>query len=111
MSIDDQPLTLGDFKRLMAEHEKNEFEQQNAMLKKCMAGFPNDDPVPHRDYHQRKIDAAVAEREFWEAAKLKILEHGVGGVIKTIWLILGLALLGLSIKLGVKFPFLSGWVL
>ena len=108
MSIDDQPLTLGDFKRLMSEHEANEFAQQNEMLEKYKSGFPNGDPVPHRDYHQRKIDAATAEREFWVAAKLKILEHGVGGLIKTIWIILGLALFGLSIKFGVKFPF-PGW--
>ena len=109
MSIDDQPLTLGDFKRLMAEHEENEFAQQAAMLEKYMAGFPNGDPVPHRHYHQRKIDAATAEREFWVAAKLKLLEHGVGGLIKAIWVIVGLALFGLSIKLGLKFPF-PGWL-
>lgn len=109
MSIDDQPLTLGDFKRLMAEHETNEFRQQNAMLEKYMAGFPNGDPEPHRHYHQRKIDAATAEHEFWVAAKLKIIEHGVGGLFKALWIILGLALLGLSLKLGLKFQF-PGWL-
>lgn len=107
MSLDDQPLTLGEFKKLMKEHEDNEFEQQNMMLEKYMSGFPNGEPEPHRYYHQRKIDAVAAEREFWVAAKLKILEHGVGGVIKVIWIVIGLALFGLSIKLGLKLPFLG----
>ena len=108
MSIDDQPLTLGDFKRLMAEHEENEFAQQNEMLEKCMAGFPNGEPEPHRHYHQRKIDAVAAEREFWVAAKLKLLEHGIGGLIKVLWIIVGLAIFGLSVKLGLKIPFIAG---
>ena len=72
MSIDDQPLTLGDFKRLMSEHVENDEARDKNRLAEYKAGFPNDDPLPHRHYHQRKIDAATAEREFWEAAKLKL---------------------------------------
>lgn len=108
MSLDDQPLTLADFKKLMAEHEEKEFVQQREMLAEYKAGFPNDDPLPHRYYHQRKIDAATAEKDFWVAAKLKLLEHGIGGLLKVLWILVGLAVFGLSVKLGLKIPFLPG---
>ena len=108
MSLDDQPLTLADFRRLMSEHEEKEFENQKIMLEEYKAGFPNGEPLPHRHYHQRKIDAATAEKEFWEAAKLKLLEHGVSGLLKVLWIIVGLAIFGLSVKFGLKVPFIPG---
>lgn len=105
MSLDDQPLTLADFKKLMTEHEAKEVSLKEEMLNKFMSAFPGDDPVPHRAYHQSKIDAAKAEKDFWVAAKLKLVEHGISGLVKVIWIVVGLALFGLSVQLGLKFPF------
>lgn len=107
MSLDDQPLTLSDFKMLMAEHEGREAELKNDMLIKFMSAFPEGDPVPHRDFHQKKIDAAKAEQEFWEAAKVEVFKRGLGGFFHVIWIIGGLALLGLSVKFGFSLPFIS----
>lgn len=108
MSLDDQPLTLADFKKLMREHEENEAKLKAEMVAQFMAAFPDEDPIGHCAFHQDKIDAARAEKEFWDAAKLKVLEAGVSGLAKAIWIILGLAVFGLSLKLGLKVPPIGG---
>ena len=109
MSLDDQPLTLADFKKLMAEHEQKECLLKKEMLDEFMSAFPDGDPLPHRQYHQSKIDAAKAEKDFWVAAKMKLVEHGISGLVKVIWIVMGLALFGLSVQLGLKLPGISAW--
>ena len=105
MSLDDQPLTLGEFRRLMAEHEDREREMKASILADA---FPNGELLPHKAFHQSRIDAAKAEREFWEVAKVEVFKRGVGGVMHVLWIVAGLALLGLSVKLGVPIPFIGG---
>ena len=107
MSIDSQPLTLSDFKMLMAEHEQRDAECKKDMLAEFMSAFPNGEPLPHRAYHQSKIDAARAEMEFWEVAKVEVFKRGLGGVMHVLWIVAGLALLGLSVKIGVPIPFVG----
>ena len=104
MSIDDQPLTLGEFKKLMAEHESREREMKESILSDA---FPGGELLPHKAFHQSKIDAAKAEKEFWEVAKVEVFKRGVGGVMHVLWILAGLALLGLSVKLGVPIPFVG----
>lgn len=108
MSIDSQPLTLSDFKLLMAEHEQRDATRDKEMMDEFMSAFPNGEPLPHRAYHQSKIDAARAEREFWEVAKVEVFKRGLGGVMHVLWIVAGLALLGLSVKIGVPIPFIGG---
>lgn len=108
MSLDDQPLTLADFKKFMREHEDNEAKMKAEMVAQFMEAFPDEDPLGHRSFHQDKIDAAKAEKEFWDAAKLKVLEAGVSGMAKAVWIIVGLALFGLSVKLGLRIPPIGG---
>lgn len=108
MSIDDQPLTLGEFKRFLADHEQRDAECKAEMMAEFRSAFPGGEPLPHKDYHQSKIDAARAEKEFWEVAKIEVFKRGLGGVMHVLWIVAGLALLGLSVKIGVPIPFVGG---
>ena len=104
MSIDDQPLTVGEFRRFMAEHEDRAREMKSAILADA---FPGGELLPHKAFHQSKIDAAKAEKEFWEAAKVEVFKRGLSGVMYALWMVVCLALLGLSVKLGAPIPFIG----
>ena len=108
MSLDDQPLTLGEFKRFLYEHEQRDAACKDEMLAEFRSAFPNGEPLPHKAYHQSKIDAAKAEREFWELAKVEVFKRGLSGIMHVLWMLAGLAILGLSVKLGVQIPFFGG---
>lgn len=108
MSAEDQPLTLGEFKKYLAEHELRDAACKAEMMAEFRSAFPDGKPLPHRAYHQSKIDAAKAEQEFWEVAKVEVFKRGLGGVMHVLWMIAGLALLGLSVKLGIPIPFIGG---
>ena len=59
--------------KLIAQHEVNE----RAMWDEWMTrAFPEGDPESHRTYHQSKIDAATAEKEFYQTLKIKLAEAG-----------------------------------
>ena len=64
--------------------------------------------MPHKAYHQSKIDAAKAEKEFWEVAKVEVFKRGLGGVISALRVVVSLALLGLCMKIGLPIPFVGG---
>jgi len=109
--IDSQPLTLGDFKGLMSAHEANEATMKQAMVAEFMSAFPNGDPLPHREYHQAKINAANAEKEaeisrkkMYEAAINKITEKGIEGVFGVAKILFVIAIAALAVKLGVALP-------
>lgn len=59
--------------------------------------FPDGDIVGHRQYHEAKIKAAIAEEAFWTDLKLDVAKKGVWGVIV---ILVGLVMLGLSVKIG-----------
>ncbi len=107
MSTEDLPLTRADFKAFMAEHEQRDAARNKEMMDEFMSAFPGGEPLPHRAYHQSKIDAAKAEKEFWEVAKVEVFKRGLGGVMHVLWILTGLALLGLSSKLGLPIPFVG----
>lgn len=96
-TVDEVELT---FDRKLRDHEEREEERFKALVGAMFATAFPDGTTSHFDYHQRKINAAKEEAEFWKAAKLKLVEGGVSaiaGVVKTILL---LSLLGLLYKFG-----------
>jgi predicted ATPase len=92
----------------MVEHEATEDASRQTILDKILDAFPGKDTTGHREYHQGKIDAAIAEKEYWEAAKKTLVSEGVKGVLSVLKILLYLALAGLAIKLGFAVPFMGG---
>lgn len=97
------PATLDDVEELFALHEQREKE----MFDKLLAAFP-DGPEKHREYHQKLINAAKAEEEFWQTAKVELLKRGISGALYILGVVAGLVLLGLSAKFGFAVPFVGG---
>ncbi len=98
-----KPATLDDVEELFAIHEQREKE----MFDKLLAAFP-DGPEKHREYHQKLINAAKAEEEFWQTAKVELLKRGISGALYILGIVGGLVLLGLSAKFGFAIPLIGG---
>ena len=81
----------------IAAHEERERTLWNQ-------AFPHGDPESHREYHQAKIDAAEAEKEFYQTLKIKLAEAGALGALK---LVLWLLMMGLGAVIAGKFGVLS----
>jgi hypothetical protein len=96
------PATLDDVEELFALHEQRE----QKMFDRLMAAFP-DGPEKHAEYHQKLINAAKAEEEFWQTAKVEIIKRGVGGLLWVLSVVFGLILLGLSAKFGFAIPLIG----
>ena len=62
--------------------------------------FPGGDQEAHRNYHQTKIDAAEAEKEFYQTLKMKLAEAGALGALK---LVIWLLMMGLGAVIAGKF--------
>jgi len=104
---DEKPLTRGDFKLLMIEHEQRDSERQQERYKQFMKAFPKEDVDGHCAYHQKKIDAAEAEKRFWLSAEAHLLSKGIDSLFSALKIILLLALTGAAYKLGIPLPFLG----
>lgn len=75
----------------------------DAILKKLEeieSGFP-DGPFAHRMSHESMIRAAQAEERFWTEMKLDIAKKGVWGLLIVL---IGLVMVGISVKLGIGAP-------
>lgn len=83
--------------KILARHEQTERAMWDEMMSRA---FPDGDPESHRDYHQAKIDAAVAEKEFYQSLKMKLAEAGALGALK---LVLWLLMMGLGAAIAGKF--------
>jgi len=108
LSSDNAPLTRGDFKILMVEHEAKEEKSQLDQLKTFMSAFPGGDPLKHCEFHQAKIDAAQAEKRFWEIAQGKALEKGIEGIFGVLKIVFLLAVTTVAFKFGLKIPLFFG---
>lgn len=97
------PVTYAEVVALFREHEARESE----MHQKFLTAFPNGDLEGHCSYHQSKIEAAKAEKEFWDTAKKSVITNGVTGAFSLLKIILTLAALGLMAKYGIVIPFLE----
>lgn len=90
--------------KLIAQHEVNE----RAMWEDRMSrAFPGGNPDAHKVYHQSKIDAATAEKEFYQTLKVKMAEAGVLGLLR---MIIWLLMMGLGATLAAKFGMLPAFL-
>ncbi|MBN3848137.1 hypothetical protein G3N58_15050 [Paraburkholderia sp. Ac-20342] len=48
-----------------------------ADMKELKAGFPDDDPLGHRAYHETLIAESKARKEFWIDMRNKLIERGI----------------------------------
>lgn len=88
------------FEAKLRDHEEREEERAKLLIQAMFATAFPDGAAKHYDYHLSKINAAKEEAEFWKAAKLKLIEGGVGAIAGVVKTILVLALVGLLYKLG-----------
>lgn len=94
------PVTNDDLDEALAIHADQDRAFVMGILDKA---FP-DGAEAHGEYHRKVNAAAKAEEEFWRAAKMKLLEHGLNGVFWVFVIVAGLALAGLATKLGIPIP-------
>lgn len=90
-----KPATIKDVEDLFAKHEERERE----MFDQILAAFP-DGPEKHREYHQKLINAAKAEEEFWHAARIELMKRGITGVLWVLGVVISLVAIGISAKFG-----------
>lgn len=78
---------------------KEHVTDEKALMLNFMKAFPGDDPVEHRKYHEQVMRAAEAQEQFWQELRLDIAKKGVWGLLI---LLIGLAVAGVTVKLGIK---------
>lgn len=84
-------------------HIDRRFDEVMALLKKMSTAFVAGadgqiDYEGHRRFHEEKIRAARAEARFWEELRLDIAKKGLWSLLVVL---LGLAVVGVSVKLGI----------
>lgn len=83
-------------------------EKEGKMLELAMQrAFPDGDLESHRNYHQAKIDAAEAEKEFYQTLKLRLAEAGVLGILR---IVMWLLVVGFSAIFAAKLGFLPAFL-
>ena len=92
------PITVADLDEALVLHAAKEREYLREVIAELMVAFPAGDLRGHHDYHVRKIKVAQAEEEFWKTAKLTLIQAGVAGIIRLVWVIFLLIALGLTVK-------------
>ena len=90
--------------KLIAQHEVNERAVWEDWMERA---FPGGNPETHREYHQTKIDAATAEKEFYQTLKVKLAEAGALGLLR---MIIWLLMMGLGATLAAKFGLLPAFL-
>ena len=84
--------------RAISKYEKRGEEIWEEKSKIIMNAFP-DGIQNHRNAHQAMIDAAKAQENFWKELKLDLTKKGIWGILTVL---VGLALVGLAAKAGVR---------
>ncbi|MDP3322631.1 MAG: hypothetical protein Q8S71_03690 [Hydrogenophaga sp.] len=95
--MDDHQNTWQGEERRSLSHIEVKLDEITTCIASIKQAFPDGDVIGHRKYHEAKIKAAVAEEEFWKDLKLDIAKKGAWGLIV---ILIGLVLLGISVKLG-----------
>ena len=93
-----ETITVDDLEEALEIHAAKEREHLREVIAELRSAFPNEDFRRHHDYHEQKNKAAQAEEEFWKTAKTTLIQAGVTGVIKLVWIICVLVMLGLTVK-------------
>jgi hypothetical protein len=85
------------------DHIDKRFDEVMEELSKINSAFAKNpdgsvDHAGHRQYHEAMIQAADAQKQFWQELRLDIAKKGVWGLLI---IVVGLVLVGLSAKLGI----------
>lgn len=73
-AMEDVRKDISDIRHELKEHTKKDESV-------CKAAFPDGDPDGHRRFHEAAIKRAEAEAEVWMAAKKKIIEMTIMGLV------------------------------
>lgn len=92
------PITADDLDEALEIHSVKERAYLREVLVELKAAFPDGDFRRHHDYHEQKNKVAQAEEEFWKTAKTTLIQAGVTGVIRLVWILCLLVMLGLTVK-------------
>lgn len=93
-----ETITVDDLEEALEIHSVEERAYLREVLAELKAAFPDGDFRRHHDYHEQKNKAAQAEEEFWKTAKTTLIQAGVTGVIRLVWILCLLVMLGLTVK-------------
>lgn len=87
----DDPITLDDLTSALRDHA----EQERRYVTEMIGAFASDafpeGPTKHKEYHQAKINSALAEEKFWSELKLDLAKKGLWGIIT---ILAGMTILG-----------------
>ena len=87
------------FQQLLVEHELRETERIKHLVDLlALEAFP-DGAHSHRESHQAMIDAAKAEKKFWDDLRGDVLKKSIWGVLQILMTLIGL---GLAAKFGIS---------
>ena len=95
-----------------SEHEQREASALKETVSELLhALVPGGDPLPHRDYHQAKVEAAQAAREAEEAKRRLydylfrvVAEKSLEGLARVFRVLFWLGLLAVFAKFGIIIP-------
>lgn len=86
----------GILKSHMHDHEVNQRSLENIVtsirleINHALKGFPNDDPLSHREYHEAKIEQIKSRAEFWKKMTFELSKMGLLGfvawVVYSMWI-------------------------
>lgn len=81
------------FTRQLKDHEEREAERIKAYIEALKTDAFPDGAEAHRAAHQAMIDAAKAEKEFWQGLKVEIAKKSIWGILQilTVLVIAGIA--------------------
>ena len=96
--------------RRHTDHLDAQFARVHEKLDRLLAAFPLDasgepDTVGHRHYHDRLIEAAEAQVQFWRELRVEVAKKSIWAVLV---LLVGLILTGAAVKLGLQAPLPGG---
>ncbi len=83
---------ISEMERSLEEH----VQREEKMFTDFMDAFP-DGPHNHRNAHQSMIDAANAQKKFWDDLRLDLAKKGIWGIILVL---VGLVVTGAAAKIG-----------
>ena len=85
------------------DHIESQLSEILAEVRALSSAFPQDtqgraDVAGHRQFHEAKIAAAKAEKEFWQELRLELAKKGALAILTVL---IGLVMVGAAVKLGI----------
>jgi len=87
---------LSEFYRQFKAHAdrlEDHMTQEEKQLSALADAFPNRDPIEHRKYHEKLMEAADAQKQFWQELRLDVAKKSVWGVLIVVITLIGWAIL------------------